>query len=90
MATLIKPDGTRTKVKPANGKNFTLGELRTLVGCQWVEVAYINGPKGSFLVVDEEGKLNGKAYNTVATGIYGHPGDYIVGNALLCKDGEVK
>lgn len=88
MAILIKPGGTRTKVTPANGKKFTFKELYAIIGCELVEFAYPPGRKGPFLVVDEEGWLAGKQFNPVATGIYGHPGDYIVGNALLCNPGE--
>lgn len=91
MAKLIKVDGTVTEVKPKNGRDFTLEELRELVGCEWIEIVRLLGNGDSFLVVDEEGKLNGKERNEKATRMYGRmPFDYIVGNALLCKRGEVK
>ncbi len=91
MAKLIKTDGTVTEVSPRNGKDFTLSELRSLVECEWIEMVHLRDGSGRFLVVDEEGKLNGKVRNEKATVLYGlMPYDYIVGNALLCKRGEVK
>lgn len=91
MAKLIKTDGTVTEVAPKNGRNFTLEELRTLIGCDWIEIVRLLGSGDSFLVVDEEGKLNGKERNSKATKMYGRmPYDYIVGDALLCKEGEVR
>ena len=32
MTEIIKTDGTRYPVQPANGTHFTLGELQTVVG----------------------------------------------------------
>ena len=91
MAKLIKTDGTVTEVMPKNGRDFTLEELRTLVGCQWVEFVHLRDESGRFLVVDEEGKIYGKPHNEKATTLYGRmPFDYIVGDALLCKKGDVK
>lgn len=91
MAKLIKTDGTVTEVVPKNGKDFTLEELQALIGCDWIEIVRMPGSDGSFMVVDEEGKLNGKELNEKATKMYGRmPYDYIVGDALLCKRGEVR
>ena len=91
MAKLIKVDGSVTEVTPRNGRDFTLDELRAHVGCEWIEIVRLPGGSGDFLVVDEEGKLNGKARNEKATKMYGRmPFDYIVGNALHCKKGEVR
>lgn len=91
MAKLIKTDGSEMEVKPKNGRDFTLEELRTVIGCSWVEIVRLHDGSGSFFVVDEEGKLNGKDYNEKATVMYGcMPFDYIVGDALLCKKGEVR
>ena len=92
MAKLIEPNGRITEQLPANGTDFTLEELRRLVGCKYIEVAHLRTHDGAFLVVDEEGKLYGKELNHEATFLYRafHPNDYIVGNALLCKPGEVR
>jgi len=49
---------------------------------------------GRILIVNEEGKLYGLPHNNIATtfltmsGV--HPGDYIVGNAVLCEPGEIE
>ena len=91
MAILIEPNGRRTELKPANPKKgFSLEELQKLVG-GYIECAHF-GNDGKFFVVNEEGKLMGLPYNAGATAIYAEhvPGDYIVGNALLCDRGEVK
>ena len=92
MATLYKANGETAQVRPKNGTDFKLEELRAIIGCKWIEVARLTGyAKSDFFVVDEEGKLNGKPFNAKATEIYCryHP-DYIVGDALLCSYKEVK
>jgi hypothetical protein len=92
MALLIEPNGRKTIKTPENGRDFTLDELRRLVGCEYIEVAHLGAQGGAFFVLDEEGKLTGKDYNAEATAMYqaNHPWDYIVGNALLCDPGEVR
>ena len=91
MAILFKTDGTQHLVKPSNGRDFSLEELRTLIGCEWIEVAHLNGPDGAFFVLDDMGKLTGKPFNAKATAVFRHfRMDYIVGDALLCKHGEVR
>ena len=41
------------------------------------------------MVVNEEGKLQGRPMNAVATKLYNNPQDVIVGRAVLClQDGE--
>lgn len=91
MAKLIETDGSVREVAPKNGRSFTLDEMRALIGCEWIEIVHLPMTVETFLVVDEEGKLNGKAMNEKATRMYGHmPFDYIAGNALLCKRGEVR
>jgi hypothetical protein len=87
MATLIKQDGTREEITPANGKKFTLVEMQTLVG-GYIEMAQTND--GQYLVIDEEGKIKGKDINQVASAMYRFfPHDYIVGDAILASRREV-
>lgn len=98
MATLIKPDGTKTEVRPKNGKDFTIAELYTLIECTTVEVLYM--AEGKSMWIDEEGKFKNPLHNLVAEMILRDslhkigramiPGDYLVGNALVCDEGEVR
>jgi hypothetical protein len=64
MATLIKPDGTQTEVKPKNGKTFTLKELQTLVG-GYVARSYLGCGKAAYL--DEDAFLRGLPSNLIAS-----------------------
>ncbi|HTF68654.1 MAG TPA: DUF3846 domain-containing protein [Edaphobacter sp.] len=84
MATLYREDGTTDDVLPANGINFTLEEMQTLVGgyiqlCRTLDNKLI-------MVVDEDGKVKGegKPINIAATSayIYGEH-DPIVGSAVV-------
>lgn len=91
MATLYRENGTTEEVVPKNGKSFTLEELQTLVGGD-IELVYPLIPK-KILVVNEEGKLKGMAYNREATKVARSglkPDDLIVGPALLCSMKEVR
>ena len=88
MATLYKTDGTRSIVKPNNGRDFSLEELKKFVG-GYIEIVYLDD---SLMVVNEEGKLMGLELNMAATNLYGHyigVGEYIVGDALVCRQGEI-
>ena len=94
MATLLKPDGTIIEnVTPANGKDFQLQELYDLVECEMIEIVRRIGRHSSrsVIVIDEEGKLTGKPLNQNATNVakIDHR-DCIVGNALVCEDGEME
>lgn len=79
MATIIKTDGTRIEIiKP------TLADLQNIVG-GYIEA--LNLGNKTYLVVNEEGRLEGLALNTAATKIYRR--DMIVGNAVLCTFDEL-
>lgn len=67
MATLFRTNGIQEEVLPTTGRAFTLAELQTLVG-GYIEIVYTHD--GKVMVVDEEGKLKGKALNYVATTHY--------------------
>jgi hypothetical protein len=80
-ATIYKPDGTETEVTPKD-KSFTLDELKEIVG-GWIEVVAL---KGSYMVVNEEGKLMGLPFNLRATTIarqHLNNGDFIVGTVII-------
>lgn len=90
MAKLIKTDNSVTEVSPKNGTDFSLEELQGFVG-GYIEIVYplTGAPKGSILVVNEEGKLIGLPVNGIATGMMGFT-DTIVGDVLLCDTNQVK
>jgi len=89
MATLLKSDGTKETITPANGKTFTLKEMQTLVG-GFIQI--IGLPNGANLVMNEDGKIEELPYNLEATLLGEKAGiateDYIVGDVVLCENGE--
>lgn len=89
MATIYWSNGKIEEVQPKNGIYFKLKELQAIV-CGFIEVVYVKG--GKALVLNEEGKLQGLPVNKQANLLYGHvfPGDYFVGNVLVCKAKEIK
>jgi hypothetical protein len=91
MAEIIKTDGMRQPVQPANGTDFTLEEMQAIVGGD-IELVFLN--ETEIMVVNEEGKINNLTYNPAATRIFkeNHPGvsDYIVGDVLVCNDEQIK
>ena len=88
MAMIIKTDGQVISVQPKNGKDFTLQELKAIVG-GYIEIIRMND---KFMVVNEEGKLEQLPCNALATGLYwANVGgnDYIVGDVLVCGIDEI-
>jgi hypothetical protein len=94
MAKLIRFDGGEDNVFPADpSTGFTLQECYTLIGCEIVEVVYLEN--GQLMIVDENGKLRNdwiERINPVATQLF-YAGraitdDLITGNALICDDKE--
>lgn len=81
MATLYRTNGFQEEVLPMNGKSFTLAELQTLVG-GYIQMVYTHDDQ--VMMLDEEGKLKGKAINHVATTHFCEPHqDVIVGDAVI-------
>lgn len=94
MAKLIKTDGSVTVVAPANGKVFTLEELRALVG-GYIEIVDTPPWDGSRLAVcNEEGKYpeNHPVVNEAATLIAERHrfNDYAVGDWLFADRAELQ
>lgn len=89
MAKIYRTNGDVETVEPKNGTDFKLDELSSIVG-GYIEVLYLDDKE--ILVCDEEGKLKGYPLNVRATDIVRSCGisDYIVGDVLICKTGEVK
>jgi hypothetical protein len=63
MATIFYPDGTSREVSPANGTDFQLDELRSIVGGH---IEIIPTRDGRIMVLNEEGKLEGLPANEEA------------------------
>ena len=99
MATLYRFTGeealfqvlVKEEVEPKNGTDFSLEELRGYIGGH-IEIVPLKNNR--LMIVDEEGKLKNLPYNKPATEIYDKESfcvaDIIVGNALICKGGQVK
>ena len=87
MAEVIHPDGRVISVKPTQGTTFTLEELQSTVG-GFIEI--VTTYDNRWMVINEEGKLNGLPYNPAATERYiNGVVDPIVGVALVCELDEI-
>ena len=83
-AIIIRTNDELERIAPANGKYFALDEIQKLVD-GYIEVVFPRGAiGGNVLICDEEGQRKGKAYNALASAIYGSP---IVGDVVLCPVG---
>lgn len=95
MAILIPARGEPRSVSPANGRSFTLQELQRYVG------GYIEILRTEFVIQDnkeplvaflnEDGKGLGLSRNGYASAMFHKslgPGDYIVGDVVLCTATE--
>lgn len=97
MAKIIYANGETKEVKPKNGKFFTLEEKQAIVG-GLIEI--IPSREGQWLVIHEEGKLEGKPVNREATLLYAYGimadkngkffvHDFLVGDVLYCTEKEL-
>lgn len=81
MATLLKADGSQLTIT----ERLTLATMQKLVG-GYIEMVRLGG--NEYLVVNEEGLLDGLPLNVVATALYqGIPRRHdgvIVGDAIHC------
>lgn len=83
-AKIIYTDKEAEDYTPKNGKTFELTEIQEIVG-GYIEPIRLND--GRMIIVDEDGKSNGKAVNIPATNILRRDHfttDYIVGTAIVC------
>jgi hypothetical protein len=81
-ARLVDVDGKDTIIEPKNGTDFSLSELYKLIECELVEVVTLQS--GKYMIMDEEGKLKGKAINKLASSMY-KPYEDIVGKVVICE-----
>lgn len=92
MAILIPPDAEPREVLPAaGGPAFALSELQGMVN-GYLEALRLSD--NQWLVINEEGKLRGLPFNSIATGLaVAHrriaTDDYIVGPAIVCTTDEM-
>lgn len=78
--------------EPANKKEFTLKEVQEAVG-GYIELIHLN--QTHYMVVNEEGKLDGLEHNRAATVLcYQNQalqnGDFIVGNVAVIEKSKLK
>jgi uncharacterized protein DUF3846 len=88
----ITTGGSIRIVTPADGKHFSLAELQTFVG-GYIEILNPESQQEAVMVINEEGKLKGLPPNPLATQIWNSralPGDYIVGDVLLCHRDQLE
>ena len=91
MARLIKAIGGEIEISPKNGKMFELEEAQGLVR-GYIQIIPLDGE--NVMVMDEEGKFKHNIANATATRIAEKhnaifPGDYIVGDVIICKKDEI-
>lgn len=96
QAILYKADGTQENINPANGTNFSLKEMQTLVG-GYIEVHFFDEGEGTLagkvMVIDEEGKCKSKPLNQNATDLLADTylsSDYIVGDIMVIYPSQIE
>jgi hypothetical protein len=65
IAYSLKPDGTRVERIPADGKKFTLEEMRAAIDGGYIRLVTV--AKGMYMGVDEDGYMKKLPYNPRAT-----------------------
>ena len=83
-------NGGRVVKVATDKKKLELHDCYKAIGCEMVEMVGAKvGGKSYIIILDEEGKLKGRALNPVATrlycNLYGRPVDCIVGKAVIAK-----
>lgn len=89
MATIFKIDGKIEIIKPANGTDFSLNEMKEIVN-GYIEILPIG--ENLLMVCNEEGKLMGLPVNENATlAVLGYGIiDIIAGDVLICRTDEIR
>jgi hypothetical protein len=88
MAYIYKTNGEVIETSPKNKKDFSLKELKEIVGGH-IEVVNLGD---DYMVVNEEGKLIGLPFNLNATIVYQIStkiGEHIVGDVLVCPKNQI-
>jgi hypothetical protein len=85
---IIHVDGTREPYPSADGRKYTLEELKKAIGGGYIQIVQTRDNR--LMVIDEEGKLKGFPVNPVATALYRYGAqDPIVGDVLVCDNGTI-
>jgi len=94
IAVLITPRGERQEAIPRNGVAFTVRELQDMVD-GYIDIVDIDDEL--VMVFDVDGNEKDKLFNKKATEILrkaheGEPdfGDFVSGNAVVCKNHMIK
>ena len=87
--TIIKADGTTANYSPRSGGHYELDELQSIVG-GYIQIISLHD--GRLMVINDEGKL--LALHSLATDIALEQGaifanDFIVGDVLICREGDI-
>ena len=91
MAIILKANGQQVGIEPANGKDFSLEELKNAIGGGYIEIVRLQLDK-KLIVCDEDGRSKGLPLNLQASQRYGNQvngGDF-VGDVLICKLSEIE
>lgn len=89
MAKIYRVDGGFELVEPANGTDFSLDEMKAIVG-GYIEILPIG--ENLLMVCNEEGKLIGLPTNEIAT-LYALANgilDCIAGDVLICDSNQIR
>ena len=95
VATLIKTDGTKVELAPANGKSFKYEEMRDVIGnyIEPITLRYYTNDKDfkkMNFICDEEGAINGSGLNKEASellkSILGPDVQELYGNVVFCPN----
>lgn len=90
-AWLLRTNGSKQKVEPENGTDFSLEEVQRLLEADTVQLKECE--KGMIMLMDEEGKFKHLVINYEATILLNDlllPGDMVVGDVLYCESGMFK
>jgi hypothetical protein len=84
---ILKTNGQKIPKEPQDHKVFQLDEVQKIVG-GYVEQLHISGR--DIMLVNEDGKLKELPVNMPATRLINRPGDFVVGDVLVCKEYQFK
>ena len=88
MTVIYKSNGDIIETSPKNKKDFSLKELKEIVG-GYIEILDLDD---AYMVINEEGKLLDLPFNEKATRLYEcitGTNDYIVGDVLVCPKNQI-
>ena len=87
---IYKTNGAVIETSPKNGTNYTLEELKEIVG-GYIEIIHLT--KNKIMVINDEGKLINLPHNENATILFRlclDTIDFIVGDALVCHTNRIR